>query len=287
VTPATLTLACGDATARVSTRGAEWCAWSCGGREWLWSGDARWWPRHSPLLFPVVGRLRGGLARFGDRALAMPTHGFAAASSFSVVEQSADRVGLLLRSDGATRACYPFDFELRVNCTLQARAFTVELQVGNTGTRPLPYSLGLHPGFPWAGGGQLRFEADERAEVPVISAQGLFTAARRAIPLAQRRLALDEALFADEALCLLDARSRSVTLQAADGSAVDVQSRGFAHWAFWQPRGAPFLCIESWTGHGDRDDFEGDFAGRPSTCRLPPGERASYGLRYRCREPRP
>ncbi|MFO1266555.1 MAG: hypothetical protein U1F67_07120 [Rubrivivax sp.] len=133
-------LTSGDAHARVATTGGEWRGWRCAGRELLWSGDARWWARQCPLLFPLVGRLHRGVARFGGREQAMPVHGFGAAARFAVVERAADRLALGWESDAATRAVYPFDFA-RGFTTCSRRAFTVAFELRNTGQAALPWSF--------------------------------------------------------------------------------------------------------------------------------------------------
>ena len=117
----------------------------------------------------------------------------------------------------------------------------------------------------------------------MITRQGLFTAARRPVPLAGRRLALDPGLLAHEALCFLDARSRALAFEAPDGSAIELEASGFAHWALWAPAGAPLLSIEAWTGHGDTEGYRGEFSERPSTRTLAPRATARHGLTLRFR----
>ncbi len=36
----------------------------------------------------------------------------------------------------------------------------------------------------------------------------------------------------------------------------------FPHFAVWSKRGAPFVSLEAWTGHGDPDGFDGDIHGK-------------------------
>lgn len=122
--------------------------------------------------------------------------------------------------------------------------------------------------------------AAECPEVPVVQSSGLLTRAVRAIPLKDRRLSLTEDLFADEAVCILDARSRRVCIRAPGRAEIGVEADGFAHWAFWKPREAPFVCIESWTGNGDYDGYDGELADRPSTLRLASGSTAHHRLKY-------
>lgn len=272
----------------VNLRGAELVRLFTGGRELLWPGDVGSWARSSPVLFPVVGRLRHGTARFGTTVKAMPIHGFAPTSLFEVVDSGTEAVTLLLQSDDLTRACYPYDFELVVEYRLRPQELHMDLWLRNTSMHPMPWSLGLHPGFrwPWAGQGPeghcLIFSEDESALVPVITPQGLFSDQHRPVPLEGQRLPLHRDLFAHEALCFLHARSKALRLQAPDGSCIDIEAEGFSHWALWSHPGAAFLCVEAWTSHGDLEDWDGDFADRPGTRWLAAGAstRLSQRIRY-------
>ena len=42
---------------QVSAAGAELCSIQCNGKEYLWQADPAFWNRHSPVLFPIVGRV--------------------------------------------------------------------------------------------------------------------------------------------------------------------------------------------------------------------------------------
>ena len=273
--------------AHIRLDGAELVRLKMGGRELLWPGDARAWARSSPLLFPVVGRLRNSTARFGTLATSMAIHGFASSRAFEVVDRSPESVTLLLQGDELTRACYPFDFELVVEYRLGAAGLDIELWLRNTSAQPMPWSMGLHPGFrwPWVGeqpiGYRVIFAEEESPLVPEITQQGLFRHQQRRVPLVGRHLVLHPELFEHEALCFLHARSRALRLQAPDGSCIDIESQGFSHWALWSRPGAAFVCIESWTSHGDLEDWEGLFADRPGTRILAPGACAQLAQRIR------
>jgi hypothetical protein len=137
-----------------------------------------------------------------------------------------------------------------------------------------PFAAGSRDGY------RIEFESEERAEVPVITPEGLFSQAHRPVPLAGRVLELSDALMADEALCFLNVRSRWVRLIAPDGAAIRVEMEDFPHVALWSRPGAPFLSIESWTGHGDPHDFAGDIGEKPSMRSLPPGAMARHEIRW-------
>ncbi len=268
----------GDARAVISPLGAELRRWRAGGHELLWRGDARWWAQSAPVLFPIVGWARNGLVRIDGVARSMGVHGFAAQSKFTVDEVGPDHARLTLRETEASLAVYPFPFRLTLEYRLAPARLTVTLKVENTGERTMPYAVGLHPGFNWPLADLPRddhavlFGEAEEPEVPVIAPGGLFSSARRPVPFDGRRLPLNDATFAAEALCFLDARSRWTRYEAGPrGPSVRLEATGFPHWAVWSKPGAPFVSIEAWTGHGDPEGFEGELSEKPSMRLLAPG----------------
>lgn len=274
-----------DAAVRLMRRGAEPVRWTIAGRDLLWRGDPSVWAATSPILFPVVGWTRGGVIRVAGETFPMSVHGFAADSLFAVAEAGARHAVLICRDTEETRRRFPFAFALAVRYDLAPTHLAATFTVRNTGDRPLPYALGFHPGFAWpfAGGGRegyaIVFAQAERAFVPRITREGLFAPDERPIPLDGGRLPLSDALFASEALCFLRARSRSLRFLAPDGAAVEVTLDDFPHVALWSRPGAPFVCIEAWTGHGDPEGFEGDIGEKPSMRFLAPGESARHAVR--------
>jgi galactose mutarotase-like enzyme len=286
VSDETITLAAGAARLRVVPRGAEARAWRVGEVELLWPGDPAIWDQVSPILYPVVGWTRDGAVRVGDRRYPLAVHGFAAAQDFVVEAAGGDFARLTLGDNSATRALYPFAFALAVEYRLGETTLEIALEVGNSGGAPAPYACGVHPGFRWPfaaakrDGAVARFEKDEPAEVPAIAPGGMVSRRKRPIPLRGRTLALSDALFADDALCFLEPASRSLSFEQADGSAIAIDFSGFGLTALWTRPGAPFLCLEAWTGYSDPEGFAGDLFDKPSMRVLQPGERARHVATY-------
>jgi galactose mutarotase-like enzyme len=278
----TIEIASGDSRARISLCGAELKNWSVAGAELIWQGDEKFWAESAPILFPIVGWTRDGVV-VDDRRYPLGLHGFAREQQFALAEQEASRAVFRLVANPATRALYPFDFTLDVEYMLIENELNIIIHVMNEGKRLLPYACGLHPGFLWplpgAGGRHvLRFDKNERAEVPVIAPGGLFSPKTRQIPLHGRELALSPQLF-EEALCFLDARSAGLEFFARDASGGEnsrlrMELENFPHIALWSRPGAAFLCLEAWTGYGDPENFDGDICAKPSMRLLKPGESA-------------
>ena len=280
-----IVLTSGDARLEIASMGAEARAWSVGGRDLLWPSDPAIWDQISPILYPVVGWTRDG-ARLAKKQYALGLHGFAAKHEFVVEVVEADFARLTLRDNDETRAVYPLAFELAVEYRLGPQAVEITIDVANPGDAPAPYACGLHPGFRWpfAGapreGAIVRFAQGERPEVPVMAPGGLIGAAMRPVPLKGRELALSDTLFVNDALCFLKPNSRSLRFEQPDGSAISMDFSGFDHCALWTRPGAPFLCLEAWTGYSDPVGFTGDLFEKPSMRVLQPGERARHGARY-------
>ena len=280
-----LLIGSGGDQAEIRCLGGELTAWRVATRNLLWTADPAIWPKTSPILFPIVGRLRDGAVAIGSNRYRMDVHGFAATAEFTLVAKDDDSVCLRLTDTPATRSIFPFSFQLDTRYRLGPRRLDVTFTVTNTGIEPLPYSLGWHPGFAWPFSGGRRdeyamsFDRPERREVPVITSDGLFSSRVRSIPIVGERLAVTEALLANEALCFLEARSRSLRFAAPDGAAIRMELEDFPHIALWGRPPAPFLCIEAWTGHGDPEGFGGDILDKPSMRFLPTGAAATHAVR--------
>ena len=55
---------------------------------------------------------------------------------------------------------------------------------------------------------------------------------------------------------------------------------GFGLAALWTRPGAPFLCLEAWTGY-IAEGFAGDLFEKPAMRTLAPGERVRHRATYR------
>lgn len=246
--------------------------------EYLWQGDQAFWPRRAPLLFPIVGRLKGDRYMFGGKAYRMSQHGFARDRSFVVVERHDASVRLALREDAETLACYPFRFELSVGYALVQGALTVSYEVANAGNGVMQFSLGAHPGF------QCPLAEGERLEEYVVEFEHAETTARwlvedglltgETVPLldGERTLRLTHDLFSRGAVVLKELRSRTVRLIGSrSGRGVELAFPGFPYFGIWSRPGAPFVCLEPWCGIADSVGATGRLEDKEGIIRLAPG----------------
>jgi galactose mutarotase-like enzyme len=281
-----ITLTQGDSRATIALLGAEARSWRVAGRDLLWPSDPAIWNEISPILYPVVGWTRDGEERVDGVRYPLSLHGFARFATFTVESSTPDFARLTLSDTPGTRAIYPFAFALALEYRLSADALSMAIEVANPGERRAPYACGLHPGFRWplgsAGreGALVRFEKAERPEVPELAPGGLIRATTRPIPLSGRDLPLSDALFAHDALCFLDCASRSLAFVDASGASITMEYPSFQHVGLWMRPGAPYLCLEPWTGYSDPAGFTGDLFDKPGMRVLEPEGRARHEARF-------
>lgn len=275
----------GDAQAVVAARGAELQALRLGGLDLLWDAGPLW-PRHAPLLFPIVGALAGDTLRLGSGTHAMPRHGFARDRDFQWTHRGASACGLALEADAATGAAYPFPFRLEAAFTLAPGALGMTLTLHNPGPAPLPASLGLHPAFRWPlaadlskAGHRLVFEGDP-GPLRRLDAQGLVAPEPRQPVHRDGILPLAEDLFQEDALLYLEGTCTGLRFEAPGGPALRLAWTGFPHLGVWaKPDPGPgFLCLEPWDGHASPSGWDGPFPGKPGVFQVAPRQSRTWTL---------
>ncbi|TPM41916.1 aldose 1-epimerase family protein [Mesorhizobium sp. B2-3-4] len=268
----------GQGAELVSLRNAD-------GLELLWQAGPAW-RRHSPVLFPIVGRLKGDQLRHRGQAYPMTQHGFARDKPFAWAQRSSRSCTLVLTDDAETRTRYPFAFRLAVTYRLGEGQLDIEFEIINTGDEPMPASIGAHPAFNWPLLPQvpkedycLTFAEDEPAPIRRLK-DGLLLPETKPTPIQGKTLALSERLFDDDAVILDRPASTSVRYSAERGPAIEVSWHGCNELGIWsKPGGAPFLCIEPWHGIASPVDFDGEFADKPGVMLIEPGARRLLGYR--------
>lgn len=287
----TQTLSNGVLDIAVASHGAELQSLRHAGREYLWQGDARYWARRSPVLFPMVGRVWGNEFRVDGRTYPMGQHGFARDTEFTPVADAPEGTLLYeLRSSDATRALFPFDFALRIGYRLEGASLVVSWEVRNTGSRTLPFQIGAHPAFYVPG-----FDAD----APVRCYFGFDTEAplTHTVPEGGGTGRTPHTLERDaQGMMAVDARTFDCDTYVFAGSQlrrIDLLDSGRRPHlsvefdapivALWSPTATkpdcPFVCIEPWYGAADPAGYSGEFADRENMNLLAPGHTFSASYR--------
>tara|TARA_R110002049_G_scaffold18043_3_gene69424 strand:+ start:10503 stop:10925 length:423 start_codon:yes stop_codon:yes gene_type:complete len=77
-----------EASASFKVKGAEMISFRTNNLEYIWQADPEVWPRHAPLLFPIVGQLKDKEYIYKGQTYPMKQHGFARDNDFKVVEKN-------------------------------------------------------------------------------------------------------------------------------------------------------------------------------------------------------
>lgn len=250
------------------------------GTEYLWQGDAKYWNRRAPLLFPIVGSVANSQYTYGGRKYAMKNHGFARDSEFETAHESESRVVYRLTQNAETLAAYPFRFTLEIGYAIEGSAVAVSYRVVNADEKEMYFSIGAHPAFncpivPEQAFADyfLEFSDAETLDRQFVNSANLLIAGRRAPFLRGEKIKpMTEGMFGEGAYIFDGMKSTSVALKGKKtGKSVTVSFPGFPQLGIWAPPGAPFVCIEPWYGIAEATDFSGDLAEKKGILRLQPG----------------
>ncbi len=249
------------------------------GTEYLWYGDAAYWGRRSPVLFPLVGQVAGGAFRVDGKTYPMGQHGFARDMEFDLLSQEGDTLWFILHSGEETLKRFPYEFDLSVGYRLTGNTLRVFWKVENPGDRQLDFSVGGHPAFqcPPGGGDQtscyLNFHRPDRLRYNLLEG-GV---------VAYRDLELDTCggimpvrpdLFDGDALIIEDRQLSEVSLAGPDRKDYLTVRFSSPLVGIWSPVGkhAPFICIEPWYGRSDDAGYDGEWKDRKYGNSIQPGE---------------
>ncbi|MFY4760683.1 aldose 1-epimerase family protein [Aliarcobacter butzleri] len=220
--------------------------------EYIWQANSKYWARHSPVLFPIVGRLKEDSYFYKNKKYSLSQHGFARDKEFEVVQNKADFIEFRLKSDEKSLEFYPFFFELNIGYKLDKNSLIVSYKVKNKSDEKMYFSIGAHPAFNTQVGDFLEFENIKTTKRYFLDEKGLIYK-NEDLNLENSKLYLDKDLFKDDALVFNDSNIKQITLKNIENkSKVKVKFDNFPYLGIWsKPNDAPFVCIEPWFGVAD------------------------------------
>ncbi len=234
------------------------------GQEYLWCGDAAYWGRTSPVLFPLVGNYREKQSCFDGKWYSLSQHGFARDMDFELVSEKGDEIWFALEDSPETLEKYPFGFRLELGYRLQGRAVEVLWKVTNKNDREMYFSIGGHPAFncPLREGEKqtdyrIGFDTCEPLTASVLDENGTVSERTKVLELTDGMLQITDSLFDEDALIVEHDQAHKVALYTPEGEKYLEVKFEAPLFGIWSPAGkhAPFVCIEPWYGRSDRADF--------------------------------
>ena len=253
-------------TLEIDAHGAEMKSLidNCSGQEYLWCGDAAYWGRTSPVLFPLVGNYREKQSCFDGKWYSLSQHGFARDMDFELVSEKGDEIWFALEDSPETLEKYPFGFRLELGYRLQGRAVEVLWKVTNKNDREMYFSIGGHPAFncPLREGEKqtdyrIGFDTCEPLTASVLDENGTVSERTKVLELTDGMLQITNSLFDEDALIVEHDQAHKVALYTPEGEKYLEVRFEAPLFGIWSPAGkhAPFVCIEPWYGRSDRADF--------------------------------
>ena len=243
--------------------------------EYIWQGDKEFWARHSPILFPIVGRLKNDSYFYKNQKYNMSQHGFARDKEFEIVEKKDDFIEFKLSSDEKTLKIYPFSFELYLSYKLERNSLIVSYKVINKSDEKMLFSIGAHPAFNWSLEKDLKKE-DYFLEFEINNSKRYFLNELGLVfdsidlKFEDKKLFLNEELFKNDALVFNDLNIKNLTFKnIRNENFIKLNFENFAYLGIWsKPSGSPFLCIEPWFGVADEENTSQNFEDKKGIINL-------------------
>ncbi|MEI4789713.1 aldose 1-epimerase family protein [Bacillus sp. FJAT-53060] len=233
------------------------------GHHYMWYGDPAYWGRVSPVLFPIVGRLKDDQYKIGDQTYELTQHGFLRDVDFELYEEAKGKVTFQYQSNGLHLAQYPYEFTARIRYELSQNGLTIAWEIEHDGEDTMYFSIGGHPAFnvPLVEGEQTTdylltlIPSTEHKPVQYELRDSLVREKEKDVQL--EPIQLQSELFQHDAMIF--SHINRVSLSSPKGQGVEVDLSGFPFVGIWSPydpkKGtmAPFVCIEPWYGIADME----------------------------------
>jgi galactose mutarotase-like enzyme len=269
-----VTISNGILTATINSLGAELISLVKNTKNYIWQVDELYWNKTSPILFPIVGRLKNDSYTFNGKTYQLPRHGFARNMEFTFDKKSDSQVIFELNETEETKAIYPFSFKLLMAYTLMENELVIEYFVRNQSDEVLPFSIGAHPAFAISDkleNYSLEFNAIDTFETHHLENES-FNGKTTLVDTKNNAIALNFTLFEKDALVFKQLNSNEVILKNKDKAILKVNYDHFPYLGIWTKQNAPFLCIEPWCGLADSNNHNGDLEEKEGMNHLPAGE---------------
>lgn len=247
--------------------------------EYLWQGDAKYWGRRSPVLFPIVGRLLDNEYKYENNIYSLSQHGFARDMEFSVIDSTTDSVLYLLTENKSSLEKYPFDFSLFIGYKLIDNQIEVTWKVINASKNEMYFQIGAHPAFNFLNGSLLTLQCKTNQ----YHLEGTPYVHKVTSNVDVNSITFDDSTFKNDAI-IYDNINRIVLKD--DQKSVELRCEGFPYLGIWttvkEGKNAPFICLEPWFGIADYIDHNKELVHKKGINVLKPQEvfKTKYYLKF-------
>ena len=280
-----------DTQMLTTNKGGELISFKINGEEKIHQGESCidengkvYWKRHSPVLFPIVGKLKKNKTLIGGRTYELMQHGFARDLELTKLDNFHSYV---LRSNKYTLAKYPYEFELYNTYRTEGNKLTTIYKVVNTGLINLPFGIGGHPAFKIdqeelrKGHYYLEFEQEEEKIHFLYLIDGLIGTEYAKNPMENKKIIpIGPHTFDNDALIMKGITSNKISLKKriTEDTVFTMDFTDFPYLAIWSKPNAPFICIEPWFSTADTVKGSGVFTQKRDLISLKPND--SFECKY-------
>lgn len=265
---------------KINTKGAELSSVLFEGIERLWHAKKDIWPRHAPVLFPIVGKLKNDTYLFSGKNYSLNQHGFARDNEFTMVNKSNNKIVFELKSNDATLENFPFEFTLQIIYLVQDAKINCTYVVSNHSQYEMYFGIGAHPGFKVPIGNNEQFADYYLAfenEKPLLITKlenGLLSESKASLSLNKGKLPLQVNLFDNDALVFENAQVNVISLISSKSKkGVKLECMNWPYFGIWSKKGCDeFVCLEPWHGITDSGNTNGDLKQKKGINKLNSGE---------------
>jgi galactose mutarotase-like enzyme len=243
--------------------------------EYIWSAEPSIWPRHAPVLFPFVGRLKNFEYRYKGRSYNIEQHGFARDLEFNILQKTSNSATFELTENKYTLQRYPFHFQFKVTYTLWNNKLTMAFDVYNNGVDNMPVSFGGHPAFNILNpeDTHIIFENDPNPLSWILD-DNFIGKQTKTVSRGNGIIEVNKSTFEKDALVFKGLKSKWVKLYSkSKEKGIKINLNDWPYLGIWSKPNANFICIEPWQGIADSIDFNGDiFEKEGILCLKPHGQ---------------
>lgn len=276
-------------TLQISESGAELTSIVANGTEYLWQADPKFWQRHSPVLFPIVGRVWNNHYTHKGKTYELGQHGFARDMDFQLSYEEDNAVVYSLESNEETLAKYPFPFVLEIGYRLKDNHIEVIWNVQNTGDKDIHFQIGAHPAFYYRDFNVLDevhayigFGPDTKGLQYICPVEkGCVSPERHTLDLKEGLMEIRYNTFACDTYIFDNSQVNNLVLYNKEKKPYLSMHFNTPLVAIWSPSAVhpdvPFICLEPWYGRCDQIGYKGEFKDREWMQHLKPGKSFTGG----------
>jgi galactose mutarotase-like enzyme len=259
------------------------------GLEFIWQAKKNIWPRHTPVLFPIVGKLKDNIYFFEGKSYELSQHGFARDKEFELIKSNGSSCVFQLRASDETKRVYPFDFIFQISYSLSQNKLITSYKVINSSTQELFFGVGAHPGFNcpllpnenfedyFLDFGSSLFEQTELNN-------GLRSTSKKILHLKENKLQLSKTLFDNDALVFENRQVNKMSLRSEKSNhSITLLCDNWPYFGIWSKKGCTeFVCLEPWFGIADKETTDQAFETKDGILQLSPGKEfnCSFSLTF-------